>query len=121
MIMCLLFYVTLSTLVSISIALSCTSINTYNYVNGCTFLLVMFSSFAFICATCASIDCCSLALVCATCASIDYCSTALSSFNSSMNIESTDVVHGPSCSLACQLILCLRKNSTTNVLILYIS
>ncbi len=121
MIMRLLFYVTLSTLVSISIALSCTSVNTYSYVNGCIFLLVMFSSLAFICTTCASTNCCSLALVCATCASTDYCSTALSSFNSSMNIESTDVVHGPSCSLACQLILCLRKNSTTNVLILYIS
>jgi len=48
-------------------------------------------------------------------------STTLSSFDSSINNRSSHVAHGLVYSLARQLLLFLFKNSTANVLILYIS
>jgi len=78
MVLHLLAYVTLGALMSISIALGCTSINGY------TLALNTSSSFVSFCITCASID---------------HYSTPLFLSNSLMNIKSTGVVPGLICSL----------------------
>ncbi len=46
---------------------------------------------------------------------------SFSSFDSLMNIESTNVTPSPSCPFACQLFQRLRKNSTLDLLVLCIS
>jgi hypothetical protein len=75
-------------------------------VNGCIFTSMTFSSLAF---------------VYVAYASTDYYYIIFSSFDSIMNIQSTNVTPSPSCSFACQLFQRLCKNSTTNVLYPYIS
>ncbi len=117
----LLFSATLSTLKSISIALACTSINACTFVNGCIFTSMTFSSLAFVYVAYASTNCYSHSFAYVAYASIDYYYIIFSSFDSIMNIQSTNVTPSPSCSFACQLFQRLCKNSTTNVLYPYIS
>jgi hypothetical protein len=71
-----------------------------------SFALTTFSSFASFYTFYASTKCYSI---------------ASSSFHSSMNTKSTDVAHGFVCSLTCQRLLLLRKNSTIDVLIVFMS
>jgi hypothetical protein len=54
--------------------------------------------------------------LCVICVSTKCCSTT-----SSMNIVSIDVAIGLVCFLACQCLLLLCKNSTTNLPIVFIS
>jgi hypothetical protein len=97
--------ITPSTLISISSTVGCTPINIYTSIDGCTPTSNMLSSFASFYIACASID---------------YYSTPSSSSNSSMYTRSIDVILGHACSLELQPLICLCKNSTIDVLILYI-
>ncbi len=96
----LITFVALDAFMSISIALGCTSVNSY------TLALNTSSSFVSFCIACASID---------------HYSTPLSSSDFSMYTKSIGVVFGPTCSLVLQPLLCLRKNSTIDLPNLYIS
>jgi hypothetical protein len=69
-------------------------------VDSCTSTSTTFSSPTSLCTSCASTKC---------------CSTASSCSHSSMNTECIDVVPSPVCSLACQRLLLLRKNSHVDV------
>ncbi len=62
-----------------------------------------------------------LVSVCAACASTNCCSTTLFSSNFSMNIKSTNFVLGHVCAFACQCLLLMCKNSTSDVPIWSIS
>jgi hypothetical protein len=53
-------------------------------------------------------------------ASTKWCSSTLSSFDSSMHTISTNVALGLVYSFTCQCLLLFYKNSTTNVLIIYL-
>ncbi len=92
--------------ISISIAPSCASINAYTCVDDCTFTMTMLSS---------------LASICTIYASTNYYSTALSSSDSSMNTQSINVALGFVYALTHQCLLLLRKNSTIDVPIWFIS
>jgi len=76
-----------------------------HYLHLCTFISTTFSSLVAICVVYVSTKC---------------CSTTSSSSNSLMNIRSIDVAHGIVCFFAHQLLLLLHKNSTSNVLVIYI-
>ncbi len=82
----------------------CTS--TYTFVDGYTFAPMTFSSLTPFYVVRASTKC---------------CSTILSSLNFSMNTISTHVALSQVCSFTCQCLLLLRKNSTTYVLVVFIS
>ncbi len=111
-IMHLLFATTSDSRLSISIAfccvfaIACTSMDcctsTYTYVDNCSSTSTTFSSLASFCVVCASAKC--------------Y-STTLLSFDSSMNIGSIDIVY----SFACQCFMLMHKNSSTNVLVVFLS
>ncbi len=75
-------------------------------MDGCTSASTTFSSPTSVCVVFVSTKC---------------CSTILSSSNLSMNTRCTNVAPSPICSLARQFLLLLRKNSTIDVLVLYIS
>lgn len=98
----LFFVVTFNSCILISMAFSCASINAYIYVDGCTSVMIMFSSPASIFIVYASTNCYSI---------------ALSSSNYSMNIGSINVALGLVYTFACQCLLLLHKNSTANVLV----
>jgi hypothetical protein len=110
-----LFTTTSNSCLSISIALcrafaiACTSVvwytSTYTFLDGCTSASTTFFPPMSFYVVYASTKCYSIASF---------------SSNSSMNTKSTNVVHGPVYFLARQLIIRLHKNSTTNVLVLYI-
>jgi hypothetical protein len=55
------------------------------------------------------------------CDSTKCCCTTSSSSDSSMNTESTNVALNLVCSLACQHLLLLRKNSIADVLVISMS
>jgi hypothetical protein len=82
------------------------------YTINCTFVN-NYSS----CATTLS----SLVSFCTIYASIKWCSLTSSSSNSPMHTKSIDVAPSPICSLAHQCHLLLRKNSTTDVPIVFMS
>jgi hypothetical protein len=75
-------------------------------MDGCTFGSTMFSSPASVYIVCVSTKC---------------CSTTSSSSNSSMNIRSTYVAPSHVCSLTCQCLFILHKNSTIDVPIISMS
>jgi hypothetical protein len=91
-------------------AITCTFVDyctsTCTFIDSCTSTSMTFSSFVSFYVVCSYTKCCSI---------------ASSSFDSSMNIGSIDVILGHVCFLTHQLLLLLCKNSTTNVPILYIS
>jgi len=111
----LLFATTFNSHLSISIVFRCAfaiafifvdcCTSTYTSMDGYTYVLTTFSSPTSICVIYVSTKC---------------CSTTSSSSNFLMNTRSIDVAPGPICSLACQLLLLLHKNSIVHVLILYI-
>jgi hypothetical protein len=100
------FVVTFNSCILISMAFSCASINAYIFVDGCTSIMIMFSSLASIFIVYASTNCYSI---------------ALSSSNYSMNIGSINVALGLVYTFACQCFLLLHKNSTTNVFVWFMS
>jgi hypothetical protein len=100
MMACFLFAATFNSCISISLAFSCASINAYISMDGCTFIVIMFSS---------------LASIFILYASTNFYSTTLSSSNYSMNIGSINVAPGLIYAFACQCFLLLHKNSTANV------
>ncbi len=112
----LLFATTSDSHLSIFIGLCCpfaityTSMDyytaTYTFVDGCIFAPTMFSSLTSVCAIYASTKC--------------Y-STTLSSSNFSMNIGSTNVIPSLVYFLARQPLLLMHKNSTANVLVVFMS
>jgi hypothetical protein len=112
---CLFFATTFDSHLSISITFHCAYAIAYTSMDYCT-------------STCTFVDRCTSTLMTfsslmsfhAISYSIKCCSTTLSSFNSSMNTRSIDVVLGHVYFFACQLHLLLPKNSTIDVPIIYI-
>ncbi len=112
---CVFFATTFDSRLLISITFRCAStiactfmdwcISTYTFVDSCIFASMTFSSLASFRVVCSSTKCCSI---------------ALSSSDSSMNTRSTNVAPGLVYTLARQLLLLLCKNSTIDVLVLYI-
>ncbi len=102
---CLLTFTEPGAFISISIALGCTSINICTSVDGCTLPL----------------NTSSLASFYVACAFTNCYSTLLFSSDSSMFIKSTDLAPSLAYTLELQPLLHFHKNSTINVLILYIS
>jgi hypothetical protein len=86
-IMCCLFITTFDSWLLISIALRCAYAITCTYVDCCTSTYTFVDGY-----TSASMMFSSLAFICTACASTNYNSTTLSFSNSSMNIESIDVL-----------------------------
>jgi hypothetical protein len=99
MVVCLLTFIALGVIMSISNPLCCI------FFNGHTPTSSTYPSFASLCV--------------ATCLSTNCCSTSSSS-NSWMHIGSTSVVHGLLCSLELKPLFRLHKNSIVDVLDLYI-
>jgi hypothetical protein len=112
----LLFTIALVSHLSIYIALHCVSTiaytsvvcytSTYTFVDGYTYGSMVFSSPTSIYVIYVSTKCCSI---------------AFPFFDSLMNTRSTSVAPSPICFLTYQHLMFLRKNSTTNVLIAFIS
>jgi hypothetical protein len=112
----LLFATSFDSCLSISITLPYAStiahtsmdccISTCTYVDGYTYASIIFSSHVCMCIVCASTKCYSI---------------TSSSFDFSINTRSTNVAPSLVYSFARQLLLLLRKNSTTDVPIMYIS
>jgi hypothetical protein len=102
----LLFTTASNSCLSISITLCCAFVIAYTSMDFCTFASKTFSS---------------PASVYVVYASRKFYSTASSSYDSLMNIGSTDVTLGPICFHAHQLLLLLHKISTVDVLVLYVS
>jgi len=105
MITCLFASIKLGAFISISIALGCT------FVSICTFMDDYIPT--------SDISSSSMSF-CTTCVSTDHYSTPSSPSNFSMFTGSTNVALGPTCTLELQPLLCLRKNSTADVLVLHI-
>jgi hypothetical protein len=111
----LLFTTTFTSHYSISIALHCASAIVYTYVACYTFNYIFVNNCSSWATTFSS-----LASFCIVYASIKWCSSSLSSSNSSMHIESIDVVSGFGYFLAHQHRLLLFKNSIAYVPIIFV-
>jgi hypothetical protein len=111
-----LFAITSNSHLSISIAFHCASVFACTSMDYYTSTCISVNSH-----TSTSTTLSSPTSFCVVYSSTKCYSTTLSSSNSSMNTRFVDVVHGPVYSFTCQLLLLLLKNSTIDVLILYIS
>ncbi len=112
----LLFVIAFASHCSISISLRCAYAIVYTSVIFCTFNCTYVNNCSSYATTFSS-----LLSFCIICAPTKWCSLVSSSFDSSMDTGSIDVILGLVGFLACQCRLLLRKNSTTYVPVISMS